>query len=282
MIGIYELSTEDYKKECHSKIRILEELISYAKGKAIGSKAREEYANLIAVVLRTLTCRVSRVDCLIKQCGYDEMLLFPLYSPIEACNLLISYHLVGEIHNNNQTALVVRDDLKNEEIVYSTYLSFKSWLFEAVVDFKDADYPPLSRYEIIRLIADQRGAHFQPDLDGRLYKIIHEPIIPVLFEGKYSSDNLFTETIIGIADELCFSYYHSIDSNPQIIKEEDFVFIQEFKNNPNNTYKYVRSRIKINAYNSNMHYDCSITEEKGKIYRIQFRERLFDVAIIKI
>ena len=286
MIGNTPIHQDELKKECHSKIKILEELICYAKSKAIGSMAREEYGNLIAVVLRALTCRVSGTDGLLKQCNYDLLLLFPLYSPIEACNLMPrSYLLVQENINNRNAFLSVRDGIQNEEIVYKTYLSFKSWLLEAVIDFKDQDYAPLSRYEIIRLLADQRGAHFQANMDGRLYKITHQMILPLVFEGErgqYFSNNLYTETIIGIAEELTFSYRHFLEANPQFLRKEGFVYIQKYENEPNYTYKYIRSPFRINAYNSNQHYQCVVSEYEGNIYQIQFRERVFIIAIIDL
>lgn len=82
------------------------------------------------------------------------------------------------------------------------------------------------------MIADKRGAHFQPVIDGRLYKITHEPILSVIFEGKNISHNLFTETIIGIADELVFSFRHMVQDNLQVVRNEDYVYIQEYENKP--------------------------------------------------
>ena len=276
------LSLLELKSECEAKIKILDELITTAEAKPVGSKLREEYGNLIAVILRSLICTVSGTDGLLKQCGYDKHLLFPLYSPIEACNLLRSYLLISETISNTTATLSVRDDLENKEIVYTTYLTFESWLFESVIDFKDKDIQPLSRYEIIRLIADKRGAHFDPVLDGRLYKITHESILPISVDGKQSTDNLYTETIIGIAQELRFSFKYFRNSTHSFIKSEDFVFVQVYNNKPFDTYKFVRSKIKINAYNSNPHHSCIVKEFQGSIYKILFRERLFDVAIIDI
>lgn len=48
---------------------ILEELVSYAEKKALGSQARAEYGNLISVVLRNLL-----TEELIEICGYDKKL----------------------------------------------------------------------------------------------------------------------------------------------------------------------------------------------------------------
>lgn len=282
MVGIRRFTSEELEYECFSKIKILEELVNSAKSKAVGSKAREEYATVIAVVLRTLTCKTSGTEGLIMQSGLDKHMLFPLYNPNEAFNILMSYHLVNIIHKDNQTSLVVRDDLKDEEKVYLSYLTYNAWLYEAVVDFKDQDFPPLSRYEIIRLLADKKGAHFDPDLDGRLYKITHEALIPVLFDGGMSSDNLFTETIIGIADELSFAFWHMIDEQPEKVGQDGFMYIQEYKIQPKSSYKFIRTGIRINAYNANQYFDCNVTEKEATIFRMPFRERYFKVAIFDI
>ena len=276
------LTKKELKKECRSKIEILEELIELSKTKQLGSKTREEYAILIAIVLRTLTCRVSGSDGLIKQCEYDKNLLFPLYDPIEVFNLLPSYRLIQFKVNNNKVALEVKDDLQNNERIYKTYLSFDPWLYEAVIDFKDKDYPPLSRYEIIRLIADKRGAHFDPNLDGRLYKITHEYVLPIIIEGQASNENLYTETIIGIAEELIFSFRYFAEAKPMFVNTEDFIYIQEYDNQPKNTFKYLRAKTQINAYNANQHFKCKTEEKEGQIYKITFREKPFLVAIIDL
>lgn len=54
-------------------------------------------------------------------------------------------------------ALQVRDDLCREDIIYNTYLDFKSWIHESIIDFKDDSFPPISRWDVIKLIADKRG-----------------------------------------------------------------------------------------------------------------------------
>ena len=275
------LKVEELQKECKSKIAVLGKLIELSKSEQLGSKEREEFASIIATTLRVLTCCVSGSEALLRQCGYDQTLLFPLYDPIEALNLLPSYKLVLFKACNNILTLEVKDDLQENERVYTTYLSFDSWLYESVIEFKDKDYPPLSRYEIIRLIADKRGAHFDPIVDGRLFKITHEYVLPIIIDGQASNDNLYTETIIGIAEEVVFSFRYFLTSKAEFLGNDGYIYIQEYDNQPKNTYKYVRCKTQINTYNSNQHYKCKTKVKEGEIYKIVFRGKSFCVAIIK-
>ena len=275
----------DLEKEFSKRIDYLAEQVKNALQHPVSSEMREEYANSIAVTLRTLVTYTTGCESLCKQCNYNNLLFFPLYSPIAAQNLLPQYNLVGVSCNGNDKTCVffVNDDLDNKEIVRSIYLTFEKWKNEVIIDFLSDDFKPLSRENVIRIVADKVGAHVDSAIEEHLYKIEHDNILPITVEQngiKYKGDgrNLFCETIIGIAIELVFAVHYTMwkqfpavhNAKSATVYQQDYDGVQ----------KYTVSYFNINAYNANPYFPCSVTEYPLNVYRLPFRERTFEIGII--
>ena len=275
---------QQLKHTFQQKIEYLREQITAAISKPIMSDIREEYANNIAVVLRALVTYSTSCESLAKRCDYDKTLYFPLYSPMAAQNLLRQYKLVGLTWNpsNKMGTFNVIDDLDDPEKVRCVQMTFESWKNESVIDFHSNDFPPLSREKVIRIVADKLGAHVDSKIEEHLYKTESDHILPVFFEQNgtiyYGNGrNLFTETIIGIAKELVFAYTYTNWTTLHSAGEPAYyLFTQDY----NNTKKYTVCKTKINAYNANPFFPCTISESKLKRYNILFRQRIFDIGII--
>ena len=275
---------DELKKDFDCKIDYLDEIVKNALQKPLGSKLREEYANSIAVELRLLYCYVSGSNSLCNRCGYDDQLLFPLYSPIAAQSLVPQYNLVNcTWDNDHKTGMFsVRDDLGNPDIVWCTMMTFNNWKSEVVIDFLSDDFKPLSRENIIRLVADKQGAHVDSIVDGRLVKIIEDEVFPVRFvdnDKTYYGEgrNLFTETIIGIAIETIRAYrYTKIQEQKKATEGSGIIYYQDY----GGVFKYTVCKVKINAYNANQHFSCLSTEKELKHYNIKFKDKYFNIGII--
>lgn len=91
------------------------------------------------------------------------------------------------------------------------------------------------------------------------------PMVIVGVKGEYTQSNLYTESIIGIAKELTFSYRHTLHYKPELVGESNLFCYkqvypykdtqQQFGKN-----KYVVFIDGINAYNVKEHFECTITK----------------------
>lgn len=274
------------EKEFSKRIDYLAEQIKNALQQPVSTDMREEYANSIAVTLRALVTYTTSCESLCKQCNYDNVLFFPLYSSMAAQNLLPQYNLVGVSCNGNDKTCVfcVNNDIDSKDIVRSTYMTFEKWKNEVIIDFLSDDFKPLSRENVVRIVADKLGAHVDSTIEEHLYKIEHDDVLPIIIEQngiKYKGDgrNLFCETIIGIAMELVFACHYTMWSqfpiaiNPRkaTVYQQDFDGVQKY------TVCYLDN---INAYNANPYFPCIVSKYPLKIYRLPFRERYFDIGII--
>ena len=280
-------STNDLIHSFEQKIQYLTEQIAIATNKPILSAIREEYANNIAVALRSMVTYTSSCESLMKRCGFDYSVFFPLYDSIAALNILPQYNLVQIFWNskNRMGTFCVADDIDNKEIVRKTYMTFDNWKNESVIDFHSNDFPPLSREKVIRIVADKLGAHVDSRIEEHLYKVESDHILPIFFEQDgtvYYGDgrNLFTETILGIAKELVFAYTYSSWKNlVSAGKPESYLYTQDYQG----AKKYVVHKIcdiKINAYNANPFFQCTVTEEKLNRFKVVFRDRMYNIGII--
>lgn len=278
-------TTSELERTFQQKIRYIAEQVKNATQNPLLSEMREEYANQIAVTLRTLVTYTSSCESLAKRCGYDKKLFFPLYDPIAACNLVSQYNLVNVTWNNDRMGtFCVKDDLADNQRVHTTYMTFDCWKSESVIDFLSNDFAPLSREQVIRIVADKLGAHVDSKIEEHLYKVENDHILPVLLEVDgtvYYGDgkNLFTETILGIAMELVFGYKYTCWGSFKTAGDPKYLlFTQAY----GTTKKYVVSRVHINAYNANRFFPCEITECSLKRFIVPFRQREFDVGIIGV
>ncbi len=267
------------------KIEYLSEQVKAATEKPLLSSIREEYANNIAVALRAMVIYTSSCESLAKRCGYNRTFYFPLYDPIAAQNLLPQYNLVGVTWNaaNRTGTFRVSDDLDDINKVWCTYMSFDNWKSESVIDFHSNDFTPLSRENVIRIVSDKLGAHVDSKIEEHLYKLESDHVLPVYFEQDgtaYYGDgrNLFTETIIGIAKELIFAFKYTRWEDIKTAGEPRYLL---YTQNYEKAKKYTVCGIKINAYNANPFFPCTVTESRLKRCIVVFRGRVFDVGIIE-
>ncbi|MBQ0010332.1 MAG: hypothetical protein KBS76_04445 [Ruminococcus sp.] len=276
----------ELEKEFSDRIEFLSAQVKSALQLPIASDMRTQYANTIAVTLRALVTYTTNCESLCKRCNYDSSLFFPLYSPMAAQNLVPQYNLVGVSCNGKDKTCVfcVNEDLDNKDIVRSTYMTFEKWKNEIIIDFLSNGFKPLSRENVIRIVADKLGAHVDSAIEERLYKIENDDILPitVVQNGiKYKGDgrNLFCETIIGIAIELVFAFHYTMwyqfpvamNAKPATVYQQDYDGVQKY------TVCYLDN---INAYNANHYFSCTVTKYPLKMYRLPFREKIFDIGII--
>lgn len=283
-------TTSELERVFQQKIRYVAEQVKNATQKPLLSEMREEYANQIAVALRTLVTFTSSCESLAKRCGYDKKLFFPLYDPIAACSLIPQYNLVNVTWNNEKMGtFCVKDDLDDNQKVRTTYMTFDCWKSESVIDFLSNDFAPLSREQVIRIVADKLGAHVDSKIEEHLFKVETDHILPVFLEADgtvYYGDgkNLFTETVLGIAKELVFACKYTCWGRLESAGDPSYLLFAQAYETPKKyvTKKYVVSRVHINAYNANRFFPCEITESPLKRYIIPFRQRTFDVGIIGV
>lgn len=276
----------DLIKTFHSKIQYLERQVLDAEQCELTSNMRDEFANNIAVILRTLLCFSSNEKSLCARCGYNDVLLFPFRDPVAAMNLLPQYDLVkmrvGSKDDITQQATFEVDCDIDENAVYYNYLNFRSWMKEIVIDFKTKDCEPISREKIIHIVADRMGAHMDSNIDPYLYKIANDNIMPigVVVEGKtveFFCKNLFTETIIAIAKELIISVKQINRFELKQRKRAQHILYMQSYSLGN---KYIVCTKAINPYNANNHFECQTYKVDLFTRIIIYGNRKYDINII--
>lgn len=270
----------------NSKINYLKHELSILDSMEINSQLRMEYANNIAVTLRSLLCFKSGTESLCKRCGMSSRLFFPYNSPMEAQNILPSYILVGmRINENKATFYSIADDYTDKGLYYD-YLTYQSWLNEVVIDFKSDDCDPISRKELIEIVADKEGAHVDNDYHPHLLKIARENVMPVIIETasgfvEMIGSNLFSESILSIAKELIVA--DSITKNfilKQRKKSKKKFYIQEFPKG--NKYIVLNTSVPINPYNSNHYFECKLYESTAYDYEVILNNRRYYITMIDV
>ena len=267
------------------KIDFLGRLLNQAKQEAIMSEQRNEIAAIIAVILRSLFCKDSSGIPLISSSQLEGNFIFPLRSSLEVYNelkgtMLVEYRINGEMCCFSASSL-------SPDQVPVNYLSFYSWINEVVIDFKAEGYPPLSREDVIKTIADKNGAHYDVNIDKYSACLETNKVVflEVLIDGKkslFDSCNLLTETMLSIADEVLFSYKYLRRPELTSPKMSDLELrIFAYRCGERNRYKYSICSSMINKYNTNRFYPCSITTYPFATYYLKFRESYFRVGVVR-
>ena len=273
------------RKAYGEKIALLERLLNQAKQETVLSEQRNELAALIAVMLRSLFCKDQSGKPLITSAQLENDFVFPLRNNLEAFNELKGTMLVGYRINGNKCCF--NSISLSAEQVPSYYLAFNSWISEIVVDFKMEGYPPLSREEVIKIIADKNGAHYDVILDKYSACLESGKLVFLHFviDGQnclFDSRNLFAETLLSIADEVLFSYKYL--RRPELTepsKSEKVLNVFDYSVENRKRYKYSICPQNINKYNTNKYYQCLITTHPLVTYNLKFRERVFKVGVVR-
>lgn len=274
------------RKAFGEKITLLERLLNQARQEAITSEQRKELAALIAVMLRALFCKDGKGTSLISSCQLETDFIFPLRNNMEVYNelrgtMLVDYRISGEKCCFHATSLP-------SDQVPVNYLSFYSWVNEVVVDFKMDGYPPLSREEVIKIIADKNGAHYDVNLEkySECLESGHVVFLEVLIGGEkclFDGRNLLTETILAIADEALFSYHYLRRleiTSPSASEFELNLF--DYSDEKWKRYKYSICSPVINKYNSNRFYPCTIKTYPFMTYNVTLKKRIFRVGVVDV
>ncbi|MCR4829395.1 MAG: hypothetical protein K5864_08035 [Bacteroidales bacterium] len=271
------------------KITMLEKLLELTSQEELLSEQRREYAALMAVELRSLFCH-SGGDPLIKNALMDKELLFPFYDHMTPLNELSDFILVA-IHSNGQyctfdSSLTIALDGTQ---VPSTWLSYYSWINHIVVDLKAAQYPPLTRENIIKIVADKNGAHVDPDIHPFLELIETSNIMPFNISidnkpCKADCCNLLNETIYSIAKEAVFAYKYKplVWSKGKEKEEHRMLRVFDYSFDSYNRYKYMVCNPIINQYSTNRIYGCKISDFPIDLSELLFKNRIFPAYVIKV
>lgn len=278
-----ELST--LRRTFGEKISLMENLLNQARKAEVLSEQRTEMAALIAVMLRSLFCKDRSGIPLISSSQLEYNFIFPLRSSLEVYNELKGTMLV-EYRINKEMCTFSASSLSPDQVPVN-YLSFFSWINEVVIDFKEEGYPPLSREDVIKIVADKNGAHYDVNLDkySACLETGNVVFLDVVMDGRkclFDCRNLLTETILSIADEVVFSYKYLRRpelTSPTVTDMELRIF--DYRCGDRSKYKYSICSPEINKYNTNRFYSCTITTHSFNTYNLLFRKRYFNVGVVR-
>ena len=284
-------TVSELRKIFKRKITIIEKNLDLIFQEEPLSELRQEVAIQIAVILRAMFC-YSGGESLIKTAQMEDSLYFPLYDSLTPFNELGDYLLVGnQCKNSKCTFLSDTSSINLDGTQVPTILmTYYSWVNQIVIDLKTSEYAPLSRNEIIKIVADKVGAHVDTTIHPFVELIESTNVMPfhVVIAGEEclaDCSNLLTETIITIAKEVVFAYKYL--NKPPIMKprhiENDFYLrIYDYSYNKHKLYKYTICADGINLYNTNKYWSCKISSHPIKHFDLLFRKRVFPVDVIKI
>ena len=189
-------------------------------------------------------------------------------------------------HKGKDKSSAKKSSLSPDQVPVN-YLSFYSWINEVAVDFKAEGYPPLSRGEVIKIVADKIGAHYDVEYD-KYSACLEEGAVVfleiMLKEGKRLFDpcNLLIETVLSIADEVLFTYKYLRRPELTSPKQAEFELnVFEYRCGDRSKYKYAICSSAVNKYNTNRFYPCTITTHPFTTYDLKFRERYFNVGVVR-
>lgn len=274
------------RKAFGDKMVLLEHMLSKARLETIMSGNRNETAALIAVMLRTLFCKDRQGVPLIVSSQLEDNFLFPLRNNMEVYNELKGTMLV-EYCINEERCCFSASSLTPDRVP-ANYLTFNSWISEVVIDFKMEGYPPLSREEVIKTFADKNGAHYDVNIDKYSACLVTGDVVflDVFMDGKkicFDGDNLLTETVLSIADEVVFTYKYLRRPELSSPAASDFeLSIFDYSCDDRKRFKYSICSPAINRYNNNRFYPCEITTGPFTTYNLRFKNRLYRVGIVRI
>lgn len=279
-------SIDEMIVEFSDKIQLLKTMLGLALNSS-DYAARAQFASNMAVTLRMLVCPdVDGGNPLVKLTRIKTNILFPFQHNMEAFNELKGYLLTNITIKDGECFFHYDGDLVPNDNVCCNYLSYYNWVHEVVVDFKHQDYPPLSRNDVIHIVADKMGAHYQQEVDKNVYLIENNNVmdVKVMIDGvecKVNCSNLFTETILCIASELIYSYEYFSGKHPKRDGIAEYMlYLFDFDAGGKHRYKYCLAKDSINLYNTNRFYDCKMSKTVSHVNYLKFREREFQVLII--
>ena len=275
------------KDKFNTKIIALEKHLKNVCQEPPQSSLRIELAAEIAVILRNLFC-YSGGRPLVITAKLDKELLFPFYDHRTALNELSDIILVTNRIQGNRC--IFESSLPFEldgTKVPATWLTYQSWINHIVVDLKMAGYPPLTRENVIKILADKYGAHTDETIDPFLASVkisygtrFNMAIANVDCEVDFS--NLLSETVLSIAKEVIFSYeYHPKlgrcgHEHNRLLRVFDYSF-DKYKR-----YKFMVCTPAVNQYSTNKLYNCQIKDYPISMVDLQFIDRLFPVYVIDV
>lgn len=279
----------ELRKTFKRKVDAIGKLLEMVSQEEPLSELRQEMAVLMAVNLRSLFC-YSSCKPLITNARMENCLIFPLYDRLTPFNELGDFLLVGS-HCQEQKCTFKSETAYRLDgtLVPSTWLSYQSWINQIVIDIKATDFPPLTRLDVIKILADREGAHVDPRIHPFVRLIESNSVIPfeIIIEGKECEadcSNLLCETIITMAKELVFVYKYT---NPPIMwtrkSEPDFMLrVFDYSDEKSKRYKYTVCKDGPNLYNTNRKWPCRISSHPIGSYDLLFKRATFPVYIIQI
>lgn len=268
------------------KVSVIEKLLSMAQKEDVLSDDRKELLTQVAVELRSLFC-YSSGPALIHSAELSGTMLFPFHDSLTAFNVLRQFSLVSCRIKDKKSTFVKGIDLRNK--VAPFWLSYDSWIDEIVIDVKKEGYHPLTRREVIKLLADKEGAHVDIKVDPFVELIESEDVMSLRFfvngeECEGDCRNLFSETVFSIAEEVVYSYKYAC---PPILREREpdrdlVVGLLDFSDEKTKRYKYTICNPQINLYSTNKAYGCNISHRKVAYYDLQFGRSNYKVNVIRV
>ncbi len=192
---------------------------------AFNDPLREQIASAIAIKLRVLLNDSKQNASLCTQINIKDKLLFQsdvLDNNDLPSNLVFSAKLCAlQIQPTGQIFCVPSIPEFNHKLVSS----FRIWWNEVVIDTKGDDGYLITRYDVVRTIANKEGgAHEQPEYEDEYYKAVYDngfKIIDEKGEERTIANNFYCETLFVIAEEFLDAadlYKQVISKN--LIKEE--------------------------------------------------------------
>lgn len=280
----------ELRKTFKRKISALEKELDIISHEELFSESRREFAIQIAMNLRAMFCH-SGGEPLIQTAQIDKDLLFPLYDRLTPFNELPDFLLVGNQCKDNhctfQSDTTIRLDGTQ---VPSTLISYYGWINQIVIDLKSAEYAPLSREDVIKIIADRDGAHIDPRIDPFVELIESSNVMPfhvIIGDKKCPADcsNLLCESIITMAKEVIFAYKYL--NKPIFFQTHDSengfsLRVFDYSDDKHKRYKYTICSDGMNLYDTNKNWPCEISSHPVKHFDLLFRKRVFPVDVIKI
>lgn len=286
--------TLELRKMFKTKVASIEKLLDTVSKEDLLSEQRKEFLALVAVELRAMFC-YSGGDPLMKTAEMTQFMIFPLYDRLTPFNELSDLILVENDHiKDNVSYFRSSTSIELDGLsVPSTWLSYYGWINQIVIDFKTEGYPPLSRAEIIKIVANKNGAHVDPK--GHQYLDRMNPynngwfVISINGEGQQQFDvdcgNILCETVYSIAKEVVFSYKYL--NKPPIMwpakPKSDFnARVYDYSDEKTKRYKFTVCTPDVRQYSTNRLYPCTITDFPVHTYDLLFKNRTFFVEIINV
>ena len=280
----------ELRKTFKRKVDAIEKYLEMVSQEEPLSELRQELGVQIAVNLRSLFCH-SSCEPLITSAHLENYLIFPLYDRLTPFNELRDFLLVGNQCKEQQCTFKSETAYRLDGTqVPSTWLSYQSWINQIVIDIKAEDYPPVSRLEIIKILADKEGAHVDPKIHPFVRLIESNNVMPlkIMIEDKECEadcSNLLCESVITMAKEVVFSYKYL--NKPPVMwprkSEQGFMLrVFDFSDEKFKRYKYSICKDCINLYDTNRNWPCRISSYPISSYDLLFRSATFSVDFIQI